>query len=117
MRNPIASGGELSRIEQRRRQENTLVLQTLQLLINLRQALDEEQLAAGEYELLQLSLQAAEQTPGYDQLPLKRRIREQYLTLAQLRAEIEQLQFQLASFLGAAAGIVYDPTLNLGILI
>ncbi len=111
---PDSDGGELSRIEQRRRQENTLVLQTLQLLINLRQALDEEQLAAGEYELLQLSLQAAEQTPGYDQLPLKRRIREQYLTLAQLRAEIEQLQFQLASFLGAAAGIVYDPDVEFG---
>ncbi len=105
-------GSEANGSEQRRRQENGLVLQTLNLLITLRQTLDEELLAVGEYELLQLSLQAAEQTPGYDQLPLKRRIREQSLTLAQLRAEIEQLQFQLASFLGERAGTVYDPRLE-----
>lgn len=105
-------GGELSGHELRCKQENALVLQTLNLLINLRQALDQELVAAEEYELLQLSLQAAEQTPGYDQLPLRRLIREQAVDLAQKSAEIEQLQLQLASFLGEPADTVYFPAVE-----
>lgn len=110
---PKLGGAELSREEERREQENSLVLEVLSLLLGLRQALDQEEHATQEYELLQLSLQAAEQTPGYDDLPLKREMREKSSKLAEQRAKIERQQLQLAAFLGIPAGTVFIPTVNL----
>lgn len=106
------SEGGLTIEENLRQQENALVLQTLDLLVGLRRKLDEQNLAQERYALLEASLEAAHLTVNYDDLKLKRELREQASTLVQIKEEIAQLQLQLSSLLGTPQGTAYDPFLQ-----
>jgi hypothetical protein len=105
--------GALTVEENRRQQENSLVFQTLALLVQLREKLDDLDLAQEKYVLLEASLEAARLTPNYDDLKLKKELREQASTLVEIKEEIAQLQMELSSWLGVPQDTTYDPLVQI----
>jgi len=101
--------GELSAEEMQLRQENNLILQALDLLIRLRQALDQKSLTEQEHGLLERTFQAAMQTPGYDTEPIIKDLKGSEERLAQQQSELAELQLELARFLDEPDGTAYDP--------
>lgn len=92
--------------------ENALVLKTFNLLADLRERLDEETLAQERLKLLEDHLEASKFVPDYDDLKLKKDLREQKSKLLDLQDVIAQLQLELASHLGATEGVLFDPHLK-----
>ena len=99
--------GELSAEEMQLRQENNLILQALDLLIRLRQALDQKSLTEQEHGLLERTFQAAMQTPGYDTEPIIKDLKGSE-EAAQQQSELAELQLELA-VLDEPDGTAYDP--------
>lgn len=102
------SSGGPSPEENRQKQVNNLVLQTVDTLIELRQKLDLQSYEEARLGYLETMLEAARQTPDYDDLELRKEIRDQHATLALGAEKIETLQLRLATILGTS-GITYDP--------
>ncbi len=94
------------------RQANSLVLQVVDLLFQVRKAMDLKAYEDANLRYLEASLEAARLTPNFDDLPLKRAFREQVARVATRQEELEQLQLKLAALLGTTD--VYDPTLKPG---
>ncbi len=94
------------------RSENELVMKTIILLIDLREKLDQFGHRQGWYEYFQRSLEAAEATPNYDDLGLKREIRNITKELANLAEVIDQLQQELRYLLGDPEDTEYSPVLH-----
>ncbi len=103
---PKEEGASLSPEEQRRREVSRLVLQVLDLLIELRKAIDSRDYAQAVLAHLEAKLAAAEQTPNYDDFELRTKLREQ---TAALGARVDQLQLQLRTVLGAVEPAFYEP--------
>lgn len=95
--------------EDRERQSNSLVLQTVDLLVKLRQQLDLKSYEEGRLKHLEESLEAARLTPNYDDLELKKQLREQVARLAAMQEEVDQLQLKLITILGTADTRRYNP--------
>lgn len=93
-------------------QSNSLVCQTLDRLIELKQKLDRKDYELERHNLLANKLQAAAQTPGYDDLSLKKEVRAQATLLEQLDQELAELQFNLAQLLGAPTKATYLPDVS-----
>lgn len=95
-------------------QSNSLVCQTLDRLIELKQKLARKDYELERHNLLADKLQAATLTPGYDDRNLKKEMRAQVALLEQLNQELAELQFNLAVLLGAATNATYLPDMSLG---
>ncbi len=109
---PEKAGGELTAEENRQRQANSLILETVELLVQVRQQLDLRDYEEGRLKFLEASLEAARLTPNYDDLELRRQLREQAVKLAIIQEELVQLQLNLGTMLGTASKAGYDPVLN-----
>ena len=103
---------ELTVEESRQRQVNSLVLQVFRLLVDLRKALDQRAYAQGVLEHLEAKLAAAQQVPNYDDLQLRRELRDQRASLAAAAERVNQLQLQLQNVLGSTEPIFYEPQLK-----
>lgn len=101
-----------SREEKLKSQVNSLVLQVVDLLIQLRQGLDLQSLEKARLEYLEASLEAAHQTPNFDVLPLRKQLREQVAKLASIQDELDHLQLRLSTLLGIPEGTNYEPILE-----
>lgn len=93
--------------------ENDLVLQTLTLLINLREKLDQQLLEQAKFELIERKLEAAQSTPGFDAADLNKEYNAQDTLLKQIAADLAEIQRQMATFLGADFAINYEPQLQI----
>lgn len=89
--------------------DNELVLQVVAAFVQLRQQLDLRDHAEEYLNYLELVLAAAQLTPDYDDLQLKKDVRNQVVKLSKIEEEIKQLQLQLGSLLGTGEPIDYDP--------
>lgn len=107
------SGGEPTAEEHRQRQANSLILEMVGLLVQVRQQLDLKKYEEGRLRYLEASLEAAHLTPDYDDLELRRQLREQTAKLALMREELAQLQLSLGTMLGTPATTGYDPILKI----
>lgn len=97
-------------IGEQQRQANGLVLQVVDLLIQVRKAADLKNYEEARLNYLETSLEAARQTPNFDDLPLRRALRDQVAQVAAKQEELDQLQLKLAALLGTAGN--YDPLLE-----
>lgn len=111
---PEKADGGLSAEETMRNQANSLILQTADLLIQLRQKLDLMDYEEGRLRYLEASLDAARFTPNYDDLKLKKELRDQATKLAAMQEELEQLQLKVATMLGIPETMVYVPIIRIG---
>lgn len=109
---PEEKGGEATAEENRQRQVNSLVLQVVDLLMQLRQQLDLRSYEEGRLRYLEASLEAARLTPEYDDLELKKQHRSQVAKLATMREELEQLQLELVTVLGMPTIASLDPQIG-----
>lgn len=107
------SGGEPTAEENRQRQANSLILETVDLLVQVRQQLDLRAYEEGRLKFLEASLEAAHLTPDYDDLELRRQLREQAAKLALMQEELVQLQLNLGTMLGTLETAGYDPIFNI----
>ncbi len=108
---PEKAGGELTAEEKRQRQANSLILQTVDLLVQVRQQIDLRDYEEERLRYLEASLEAARLTPNYDDLELRRQLREQAAKLAVIQEDLVQLQLNLGTILGTASKAGYDPVL------
>ncbi|MCK9525448.1 MAG: TolC family protein [Limnochordia bacterium] len=106
-------GGGPTPEENRRRQVNNLILQTVDLLVQLRKQLDLRGYEEDRLRHLEASLEAARQTPDYDDLELRKQLRDQVAALAMIGETHDQLQLQLVTLLGASDAALYDPVVRL----
>lgn len=106
---PDQPGGHPTPEENRQKQSNSLVLQTVDLLVKIRQQLDLRSYEVGRLKHLEDSLEAARLTPNYDDLELKKQQRDQAAKLATMQEELDQLQLKLITILGIAEIWSYDP--------
>ncbi len=102
--------------QQRQAQVNTLVLQTVDQLVQLKKKLDLSKQEEAHLKYLEASLEAARLTPNYDDLDLRKDLRKQAETLADIQKELQQLQLQLGAFLGESEGALYDPQISTDVL-
>lgn len=102
--------------ETRQRQVNSLVLQVFDLFVDLRQAIDERDYRQAVVGHVQKQLEAAQQTPGFDDLELRRKLRSELLSLAAAEEKVNQLQLQLQTVLGWAEVSLFEPLLEVGSL-
>ncbi len=107
---PERESGGLSAEEGRQTRANRLVLQTVDLLVQLRQQMDLRDYEQGRLNYIEASLEAARLTPNYDDLALRQKLRAQVATLALAMEKLDQLQLQLATILGVSEPVIYDPT-------
>lgn len=98
--------------ETRRIQANSLVLETVDLLLQLRQQIDRRDYEADRLRFLEASLDAARITPDYDDLPLRQALRDQIAALAAAEDRLDQLQLRLGTSLGQVELVDYDPVLD-----
>lgn len=99
--------------EDLRAQTNSLILQTVDLFIQLQQKLDLSVYEVGRQRLMEEKLWAAQQTPNYDDLSLKKELRAQASLVRQIEEELAQLQFNLATLLGASTTTIYRPVFTM----
>lgn len=97
--------------ESMRRQVNSLVLQVLELLVDLRKAMDIKEYEEAVLQYLEAQLKAARQTPNYDDLELRRKLRDQISVVAARSEEVDHLQLQLRMVLGVETEEFYQPVL------
>lgn len=109
---PETVKSELLAEQNRQAQSNSLVLQTVDLLVQLRQQLDYRKQEEGALRHLEDLLAAASLTPNYDDLELRQKFRAQTEALARTQEELEQLQLRLSVLLGEAEGVQYDPVIT-----
>ena len=112
---PKEEGASLSPEEELRREVNRLVLQVMDLLIELRQAIDSRDYAQAVLAHLEAKLAAAEQTPNYDDFELRTKLREQTAALGAAQERVDQLQLQLQTVLGTAEPAFYEPLIAAGV--
>ncbi|HKM43474.1 MAG TPA: TolC family protein [Limnochordia bacterium] len=110
---PEKPGGGPTPDEKRQRQVNDLVLETLDLLMELRREIDLRSYEEDRLGYLETVLEAARLTPDYDDLELRKQIRDQDAILATLEDQNEVLQLQLATILGTSGIETFDPVLSL----
>ncbi|HPT82411.1 MAG TPA: TolC family protein [Limnochordia bacterium] len=106
----------LSAEEALQREINGLVLQVVDLLMGLRQAMDRRDYAQAVLGHIQAKLAAAQKTPGFDDLELRRELRSQMAAVAALEEEVIQLQPQLGTVLGLTGRAVHKPLLEVQVL-
>lgn len=92
-----------------RQYENSLVLQTVDLLFDLRLKLDQQALTQARIKLLEDQLEAGQSVPDFDDLKLKQELRDQKTSFLTLQTETTSLQIELLSLLGATEDQVFDP--------
>ena len=109
---PPEDAAELTPEETRQRQVNSLVLQLLQLLVDVRKALDERDYQRAVVGHLEAQLAAAQQTPNYDDFELRRKLREAHAALVSAEEKVNQLQLQLQTALGRTETVLYEPQLT-----
>ena len=109
---PTTKQTVLSAEEEMKNQANALVLQVVDLFIQLRQAIDLKDYEEAYLEYLKTSLEAARLTPNYDELPLRRELRDQMAKLSSMQEELDQLQLRLAILLGTTESGTYNPVLD-----
>jgi len=109
---PPEDAAELTPEETRQRQVNSLVLQLLQLLVDVRKALDERDYQRAVVGHLEAQLAAAQQTPNYDDFELRRKLREAHAALVSAEGKVNQLQLQLQTALGRTETVLYEPQLT-----
>ena len=110
---PENIGVTLSPEESRQIQANSLVLETVDLLIQLRQQIDLRDYEENRLSYLEATLEAARHTPNYDDFTLRQALRDQVSVLAAADERLNQLHLRLVAMLGATEVDGYDPLFDL----